>query len=457
MRSCGVVHTNSTALNCPQVDVDYFCCPVLRSKAAFKVESGRLANNCGNPLRKVLTFAADGLGRVTGEQVCNHQSERTSVHVSEKPPADLHAALGLGLYGWLSQIFSVGVPLSNKDDGVKQIEQTDPGSGVDSRGLVSALGTCPVQFLEHTAALPLQPDYMQEGDSTGTSSAAASVIDFVSSLPSIGVFQGAPHPGDPRVGQISEAYKFSNSFAQFGGVLSTSSSEKMKTEVCGRSSLCVTPDDLGSPEALASWLSDRLPLGISQLNLWGTAPGTKRVSNLWIELMEGEILLEDCNPPKRTVHVASVKIKNEAGQLLVEAHQEMADGTIRLRNRPLSEKMRPGENVEDACFRGIFEELGCQLGAKNRVKILSDSYRRQEEERESLSYPGLLTSYVIHSIEATIDNLPEIEFCTVENEISGASCSKKGYAGPSVARDSKASCFAGGVKKHFWRWVSQAS
>ena len=213
-----------------------------------------------------------------------------------------------------------------------------------------------------------------------------------------------------------------------------------------------------SPDALASWLNDRLPSGVSH---WGTAPGTKRVANLWMELIEGEIVLEDAHPPRRTVHVASVHIKNDAGFVLVEAHQEMADGSIRHRNRPLSEKMRPGEDVETACFRGISEELGCQLGCKSRVKIVPDSYRQKLEERESLSYPGLLTSYIIHSIDVTIKDLPDTGFYTVEDEMASKQIDETpplslfgSVVSPNGA-DGKNNNIAVGVKKHFWRWVPQ--
>jgi hypothetical protein len=218
-----------------------------------------------------------------------------------------------------------------------------------------------------------------------------------------------------------------------------------------------------SPDALATWLNDRLPSGISH---WGTAPGTKRVANLWMELVEGEIVLEDAYPPRRTVHVASVHIKNDAGDVLIEAHQEMADGSIRHRNRPLSEKMRPGEDIETACFRGISEELGCQLGCRSRVKIVPNSYRQKLEERESLSYPGLLTSYVIHSIDVTIEDLPQTGFYTVEDEMAskhingnppllGLQSLRGSVVCPDGAGTVNNHHIAVGVKKHFWRWVPQ--
>eukprot|EP00850_Spirogloea_muscicola_P009460 SM000053S17417 [mRNA] locus=s53:223876:224695:- [translate_table: standard] len=132
--------------------------------------------------------------------------------------------------------------------------------------------------------------------------------------------------------------------------------------------------------------------------------------------VQGEIVLEDSQPPKRVVHVASVIIRNATGAVLVESHQEMEDGNVRVRNRPLSEKMRPGEGVEAACLRGIVEELGSDLGAPAAVTLLRDSYVREEEERESLSYPGLATRYIIHTMAARIAGLPASTFVTEEDE-----------------------------------------
>ena len=60
----------------------------------------------------------------------------------------------------------------------------------------------------------------------------------------------------------------------------------------------------------------------------------KRVSNLWKELLEGEISLEDSTPPKRTVHMACVTMTHNTRNMLLYSHQEMSDGAIRLRNRP---------------------------------------------------------------------------------------------------------------------------
>ncbi|KAL2641704.1 hypothetical protein R1flu_009291 [Riccia fluitans] len=231
--------------------------------------------------------------------------------------------------------------------------------------------------------------------------------------------------------------------------------ENPQAELCHQSASCVTAEEIGSCENLARWLEERI--GSSVLSQWGSASATKRVANLWCELVEGEISLEDSRPPKRTAHVASVKIRNEQGHVLVEAYQQMADGRVRPRNRPLSEKMRPGEHVEEACLRGIYEELGCQMGARERVVIIPESYRREEEERESFSYPGLPTRYVIHTMVALVDQLPSTEFSTEEDE-SGHGTSSLPSSGEFMGdggHRSSSDASPVGVKRHFWKWVPE--
>lgn len=67
--------------------------------------------------------------------------------------------------------------------------------------------------------------------------------------------------------------------------------------------------------------------------------------------------------------------------------------------------MRPGETVEDATLRAVKEELG--IAASGSVKIVPDSYVVRVEEKASVSYPGLPAQYILHSIEAQVESLPE--------------------------------------------------
>lgn len=206
------------------------------------------------------------------------------------------------------------------------------------------------------------------------------------------------------------------------------------------------PCAIGSAQGLARWLNTRMIS--TRLDTWGVEPGTKNVTNLWVELAEGEITLEDSCPPKRTVNVVSVNIRNKSGQVLLESHQEMGDGSTRFRNRPLSEKMKAGETVEEACRRGICEELGLVLGSPDKIELLMDSYEKEVEERDSLSYPGLLTCYVVHKVDAVVADLPESDFFTDEDE-DGRMNGNHGFLFSSSGIREKAIS----VKRHFWKWA----
>ncbi|KAM1070423.1 hypothetical protein ACFX13_002265 [Malus domestica] len=197
-----------------------------------------------------------------------------------------------------------------------------------------------------------------------------------------------------------------------------------------------------TPQSLSEWLKPRLLS--DSLASWGVKPGTKNVHNLWLELSEGESSLADSSPPVRTVQVVTVRIIDNKSRVLVESHQELSDGSVRSRGRPLSEKMKPGEDHESAANRAVLEELGAILNSESSgiVKIVPGSYEKRVEERHSMSYPGLPACYVLHSVDAWVEGLPDGEFCTgEEHEYSDGGAM-------SIAHE------AVYVKKHFWKWVS---
>lgn len=205
-----------------------------------------------------------------------------------------------------------------------------------------------------------------------------------------------------------------------------------------------------TPQSLSDWLKPRLPS--DSFASWGTKPGTKNVHNLWLELADGETSLVDEVPPIRNLEVVCVRILGRNNKLLIESHQELSDGSIRKRDRPLSEKLKSGEDIEGAVKRAIKEELGSLIFRVNDneeknvdfdeiVRVVMDSYEKKVEERVSLSYPGLPACYVLHIVDAFVEGLPEDEFVTEEGmEYEG--CDSSGFADEAVA-----------VKKHFWKWV----
>ncbi|KAM3729626.1 hypothetical protein ACB098_12G027100 [Castanea mollissima] len=203
-----------------------------------------------------------------------------------------------------------------------------------------------------------------------------------------------------------------------------------------------------NPQSLSEWLKPRLPS--DSFASWGVKPGTKNVHNLWLELAEGETSLADSTPPIRTVQVLTVRIIDENNRVLIETHQELSDGSLRNRHRPLSEKMKPNEEPESAVHRAVREELGSILKgsvSESTVRIVPGSYRNRVEERNSASYPGLPACYVLHSMDALVEGLPDGDFCTEElGEEYGDLDETKAVADEAVS-----------VKKHFWKWVSADS
>ncbi|KAF3563406.1 hypothetical protein DY000_02011359 [Brassica cretica] len=211
------------------------------------------------------------------------------------------------------------------------------------------------------------------------------------------------------------------------------------------------PQRFANAQSLSDWLESRLPS--DSFAAWGVKPGTKNVHNLWLELSDGETSLADSTPPVRTVNVVTVRVIGEDGIVLVESHQELSDGSVRERFRPLSEKMKPEETPDEAVFRAIKEELGSIFKSENdvgeRIKILPGTYSRRVEERNSLSYPGLPARYALHSVDATVRGLPEEDFCTEEKEYGGES--------KEDSEETRAVGKAVTVKRHYWKWVSPSS
>ena len=132
--------------------------------------------------------------------------------------------------------------------------------------------------------------------------------------------------------------------------------------------------------------------------------------------------------------MASVQIRNKRGELLVETQQLLSDGTVRSRRRPLSEKMKPGESVEEATRRAIREELGEDAV----LMIKPGSYRTRVEEKASASYPGLPARYVLHIVDAEVDGIPQ------EGEFSTQEFGESDYPVGALS-----------VLRHFWEWVSE--
>ena len=152
----------------------------------------------------------------------------------------------------------------------------------------------------------------------------------------------------------------------------TTTSKSSKNNNLNNTLLPPRRHSFASPQSLSEWLKPRLPS--ESFASWGVKPGTKNVHNLWLELSQGETSLADSTPPVRTVHVVLVRVTGKHGKILVESHQELSDGNVRKRGRPLSEKMKPNEDPESAAVRGIMEELGSAIGLDRKSTRLNSSH-----------------------------------------------------------------------------------
>ncbi len=175
-----------------------------------------------------------------------------------------------------------------------------------------------------------------------------------------------------------------------------------------------------SERAMEAWLAGRAIDTAS----WGSA-GAKTTANLWHEYEQGEIIFRD-HPPQRLVRVVRIMLRRN-GYVLYEIAQELSDGRLRQRRQPPSEKIIAEESQAAAAERCLREELGLD---PRHIHLLDSPAERTESVAESPSYPGLQTHYILFTIEATVDGLPEADFWR-ENEAAGA---------------------GDPVKRHLWGW-----
>ncbi|KAJ1476548.1 hypothetical protein T484DRAFT_3087366 [Baffinella frigidus] len=142
-----------------------------------------------------------------------------------------------------------------------------------------------------------------------------------------------------------------------------------------------------SVESLYAWLEFRN----IDTRRWG-AGEAKTVQELFHELWAGE-----CEPltdqPHRVISVVKVRVLDTDAQgtwQLYETKQKFCrDGRTRPRNRPLAEKVRPGEEPVATARRGVLEELGSVLGAAPKILVDERNLEQWDETRMSESFPGL--------------------------------------------------------------------
>lgn len=176
-----------------------------------------------------------------------------------------------------------------------------------------------------------------------------------------------------------------------------------------------------SATALTTWLHTQQ----IDTKTWGQG-AAKQVDDLWHELMAGESTLQ-ADPPLRCVRVVEVYVE-QAGHRLVEAAQQLADGRVRARNRPPSEKLKPGEAPVAAAVRCLVEELTVDPA---HITPTATPITERTVRDESGSYPGLQTAYTFYRVHVAVAGLPATAFTTAN--------AAHGHGDPVVA--------------HQWAWL----
>lgn len=136
--------------------------------------------------------------------------------------------------------------------------------------------------------------------------------------------------------------------------------------------------------------------------------GAKSVEQLREEIVKGETLLRTAEGGRleRVVEVLSVMVRGRGGTFLLEDRQVLPTGESRNRRGVfLSEKLVPGEDWRAAVPRAVTEELGSLRAADSdefEIRVDEASYRKTVAEKVSNSYPGLLSKYCMHTVQAEV-------------------------------------------------------
>lgn len=143
------------------------------------------------------------------------------------------------------------------------------------------------------------------------------------------------------------------------------------------------------------------------IQTWGQG-NAKTLADLEKEIAEKESALEEDNGRlfRRTTNLyvdiyCFHPITFETLKLR-EDRQEFKDGRIRRRRMKgsLAEKMKPGEERDDAVYRAIKEELG--IPSEGVVQFIINTWKSWEEEIDSPAFPGLTAKFECYKVNVEI-------------------------------------------------------
>ncbi len=141
---------------------------------------------------------------------------------------------------------------------------------------------------------------------------------------------------------------------------------------------------------------------------WGKQ-GHKSIDNLLGELHEKDCIIK--TEVIREISIAVVNIENK-GKLLFEESQKMKNGFIRQRNKLPREKIKQNEEVIEAAYRCLKEEINLEVEDFTIIKVCETP---KVYTKVSASYPNLKTRYLHYDIFVSTDKLPNENFTTKEN------------------------------------------
>jgi ADP-ribose pyrophosphatase YjhB (NUDIX family) len=130
---------------------------------------------------------------------------------------------------------------------------------------------------------------------------------------------------------------------------------------------------------------------------WGQG-GNKSLTDLIKEIMRRESYLRiDNRGISRIVRMVKMRIIRD-GQLLIEDRQIFPDGCERKVSRIPGGKISSHELPQEALIREMREELYCE---KQQFRFSTKGVQLQE--KQSISYPSLLTVYEMHTFDVVLD------------------------------------------------------
>lgn len=163
-------------------------------------------------------------------------------------------------------------------------------------------------------------------------------------------------------------------------------------------------ENLGEAKFGTNKLKSQLEAFGIDTTIWGTG-GYKTIDHLVKEIEDQEVIL-GLNEDGELIRISEVVaamvlcVHDDKMYRLKEERQVFKDGRERIRpsaGHSVFEKMKLGENPDEAILRGITEELNIA------GEIILNYIKKIENMADSKSYPGIQTKSTTHFFEAMLE------------------------------------------------------